>query len=438
METRANYALIGAFTLAMVAAGFMFVFWFSAGSKNTALRTYQVIFTGSVSGLSRGAQVLFNGLRVGEVTEIDLLREDPSRVSALIEINQRTPVKEDTHAKLESQGLTGVASISLTGGSAKSQPLERKGKAAHRVIYADRSDLQNIIDNVKELSGKADQFLQKANKLLDESSASIAGTVHNTEMMTKSLADALHTLDPKKIQATLDGIGRVVATIDANRSDIDGLLKTAPKLTAKLNDAAENLVLITGAVAKNGGKIDQFLADAANLAHGLNDTRDRLDKVLDNAGNVVKGLDAQKIAGIVDNVSRFTAGLDTSSGNVRTIVADTAKFTGRLEGIADRVAGVLDGAKGLVGSGATKGTIGDVGDAARSIKRLADNLDVRTREITASFNKIAGSGLRDLQGFMADGKRTLNDVNRTVRSINRNPQQFLLGNKSPIPEYSGN
>ena len=109
METRANYALIGVFTLAVIAAAFMFVLWFSGADKPSGRKTYQVVFNGSISGLSRGAWVLFNGLRVGEVTKMDLM-PDPSQVYALIDVDGRVPVKVDTKARLEYQGFTGVAS----------------------------------------------------------------------------------------------------------------------------------------------------------------------------------------------------------------------------------------------------------------------------------------------------------------------------------------
>src|SRR5579885_1713917 len=108
METRANYALIGLFTLAVIASAFGFVLWFSGAEKPGGGRNpYKVVFPGSVSGLSVGGWVLFNGVRVGEVTKIDIMPQDPSRVYAMIAINSDTPVRSDTKARLEYTGLTG-------------------------------------------------------------------------------------------------------------------------------------------------------------------------------------------------------------------------------------------------------------------------------------------------------------------------------------------
>ena len=125
-----------------IAAAFAFVFWFSRGDKPANSKVYRVVFTSSVSGLSRGANVNFNGLHVGEVTKIDLA-DNPSIVYALVEIDPRTPVKADTRARLEFQGLTGVASVALTGGTAASADLNgTRDEPAH--IIADRSDFQKI------------------------------------------------------------------------------------------------------------------------------------------------------------------------------------------------------------------------------------------------------------------------------------------------------
>ena len=122
METRANYALIGAFTLAVIVAAFGFVFWFSGGDKSQRRQPVRVVFSGSVSGLSKGSFVLFNGLRVGEVTDVGFVPDDPRRVVARIEVDRTTPIRTDTRARLEVQMLSGVAQIALVGGEPGAPP----------------------------------------------------------------------------------------------------------------------------------------------------------------------------------------------------------------------------------------------------------------------------------------------------------------------------
>ena len=85
METRARYALIGLFMLAVIAASFGFVYWLENKGGFSQRETYLVKFQGSVSGLLVGSAVLFNGLRVGEVTELGLQADAPQDVTATVQ-----------------------------------------------------------------------------------------------------------------------------------------------------------------------------------------------------------------------------------------------------------------------------------------------------------------------------------------------------------------
>src|ERR1700678_4249473 len=126
METRANFVAIGAFTLAVIAGGFLFVLWMAGYGGGSNLARYRVVFQGSVSGLARGGVVLFNGLRVGEVKSVDFMSDDPCRVAADIEVDSRIPVREDTKVRLETQGLTGASVIALPGGAPDAKPIAAK------------------------------------------------------------------------------------------------------------------------------------------------------------------------------------------------------------------------------------------------------------------------------------------------------------------------
>ena len=107
METRAPFVVVGAFVLAAIAAVFGFVYWLHNTGGLGPRATYHVQFDGSVPGLLVGAAVLFNGIRVGEVTDLGLAPDSPRRVNATISVASTTPVRSDTKVGLEFQGLTG-------------------------------------------------------------------------------------------------------------------------------------------------------------------------------------------------------------------------------------------------------------------------------------------------------------------------------------------
>jgi phospholipid/cholesterol/gamma-HCH transport system substrate-binding protein len=274
METRANYALIGAFTLATITAAFMFVYWFSGNQNPAGLKSYRVVFTSSVSGLSRGSSVLFNGLRVGEVTTIDL-GQDPSQVYAMINVDRRTPVKTDTKARLELQGLTGVAAVALSGGSAAAQPLEASAQANPPQIVAEQSDYQNIIESLQVLSSKADSVLQDAHQLFADNSAGIKQTVQNVAKVSQALAD-----NSDKLGDTLAQLDRVTATLDANRDNLNSIMTGGRALTAKLNESATKIndVLdsVNGLVNQPGSK--GMFNDVAAAAQSIRKLADNLDR----------------------------------------------------------------------------------------------------------------------------------------------------------------
>ena len=136
METRANYVVTGAFTLAVIAGVFGFIFWFQNTGSGGERASYRVVFTGSVSGLRTGASVLFNGIRVGEVSGLALDAHDPRKVVATISVERAVPVRADTKVALAYQGLTGLAEVALTGGAAGRGAPCRRRAAAPSTLYA--------------------------------------------------------------------------------------------------------------------------------------------------------------------------------------------------------------------------------------------------------------------------------------------------------------
>src|SRR3974390_1220553 len=104
METRANYVLIGSFTLAVIAAAFGFFLWFQSLHTTKQRNPLRVVFEGPAAGLRNGGNVNFNGIRIGEVVSVKL--DNPRRVVALAMVEKHAPIRQDTMVGLEFQGLT--------------------------------------------------------------------------------------------------------------------------------------------------------------------------------------------------------------------------------------------------------------------------------------------------------------------------------------------
>jgi len=273
METKANYIVTGLFTLAVIVGAFGFMFWFQNSGGGGARAAYRVVFDGSVSGLRTGAAATFNGIRVGEVAELALDARDPRKVVALLALDRAVPVRADTKAGLAFQGLTGLAEVSLTGGSADAAPLVAQA-GQPPTIYADAS------------------------------------------------ASADVTQQARDVLARIDGL------VAAN--------ETALHLSLR------NIETVTTTLAENSQRLDKVMAGLESLAGG-------------------------------------------ADGN------------------------------------------GQIGQAADSIRRLADDLDKRTDEITTGLAQFSNSGLKQFEAFAVDGRKTLAELNKAIKNIDQHPTRLIFG-----------
>ena len=167
MEFSARYTLTGAFALAVVAAIFAFVLWLSNTTGFGERAEYHIRFSEPVSGIARGSDVLFNGIKVGEVSALQLDPADPSAVLAAISIRADTPVRADTIAGLSHQGLTGAASIMLTGGTSDAGTLPPPSGEAVPVLQADPSASRNWTEAAARVFGRIDDMIGRNSDRFD-------------------------------------------------------------------------------------------------------------------------------------------------------------------------------------------------------------------------------------------------------------------------------
>lgn len=194
METRANYVLIGSFTLAVIAAAIGFVLWFQSLHTTKQRSPLRVVFEGPAAGLRNGGSVNFNGIRVGEVVSVKL--DNPRRVVALAMVENNAPIRKDTLVGLEFQGLTGVAAISLKGGEEAAPPptLDEDGIPT---LVADPNKLQDVTEAIRGT-------LQNINKIVADNQESVKNSLKNLETFTNSLARNSEKIDG--VMAKVDGV----------------------------------------------------------------------------------------------------------------------------------------------------------------------------------------------------------------------------------------
>ena len=344
METKAHHVLIGVFTVTAIVAAFLLMLFVSGAGGLAPGRSYRIVFNGSVGGLTSGSVVSFNGLKVGEVSGVAIAADNPGGVVASIRINGSTPVKADTKARLESQGLGGAATIALIGGAADAPDLKAEA-GQPPTLQGAPSQMQSVLDNIASLAQKTEATVSKLDALVSENSSAVADAIHN------------------------------------------------------LRD-------FSAALGKNAPALNDTLASIGEAAKHIGPLVDRLDKLSTDADKTMSAIDPDK---------------------VREIVNSLAELSSKLNASADKIDGVLASAQNLLGSSDTKGSLAEIGDAAKSIQKLADNLDKRVNEISGGLSRFSNVGLRQYEALAADARHTIVDADHLILSISKNPSSLIFG-----------
>jgi len=291
METRAHYVAVGAFVLVMISVAFAAVLWLARAQLTTQYATYDIYFTGPVSGLRDGATVEYNGVPAGRVKEI---RIDPSNVEQIrvtVEIESNVIIKQDARANLETNILSGVSYVQIAGGTQEAPVLTAEAKNRYPVIRSRRSRLASVAARLPQIMAKLDETADHLNELLGEDNRrSIGETLANLRILSADLAaDA----KPALLAATT-----LLRNLDQSYSDPGGLREG-----------------LTGGIA-----------DFDRLAKNLNDTSHQLQQALQDARPGVRTFSQRTLADVgelvaearqlISGVSRLVAGIDRDPSRV--------------------------------------------------------------------------------------------------------------------------
>ena len=289
METKANYVLIGAFTIAVTLFLLLFALWAAKYSSDRSWNEYQVVFREPVTGLTEGSSVQYNGIAVGTVDNLMLAPDDPRQVIARLRLQATTPVKVDTRAKLSITSLTGPPIIQLTGGSPGAAALLPNGDGDIPVIQTEASALQNIADTANRLVERLDKMIS------EENVARITATLDNIQNMTGAIAEQREDMRQILVNARVASEQLTTTMSTANRT-LDSfdreLVQELPQLIAKIDgtltklDSAaggadrilnENRAAISSFANDGLGQLGPTLGELRGLIRDLRRISDRLD-----------------------------------------------------------------------------------------------------------------------------------------------------------------
>jgi phospholipid/cholesterol/gamma-HCH transport system substrate-binding protein len=269
METRANYALIGALVIAAALLTAAFVLWFGQAEFRRDFKNYDIVFDGPVS-LEQGAAVRYIGIKVGEVQEIRIDRADPSKVRARIRVSREAPIRRDSTATIQLAGITGITFVQISAGTGP--VLEPRPGEPVPVIQSERTLVDQIVAGGAQALGRANLTFDRINStvLTDENLAALSATIRNVEKLTEQLAAD----DGLIVQAgtTLEDLSRATRAFEEASRDL-----------ARFSRSADAAVIDAGA------SLNRVASDMSEIADSARETLTASTAAMQSAAEIIDG-----------------------------------------------------------------------------------------------------------------------------------------------------
>ncbi|TCU11855.1 MlaD family protein [Rhizobium sullae] len=452
METKANYTIVGFFTVLVIAAAFGFVYWMAEYGRSGPMAELVVRIPGSANGLSVGSPVRFNGIQVGSVTSLSIDADDPQYSLAFTEVRVDAPIYPSTRAILEIQGLTGAAYIELSGGKVGEENILQKavetGKRA--VIVADQSSVTNLLATADKILDRANDAVGEVHGFVQDARGPLTKTLQNAETFSGALAKNSGNIDSflqsvgqlsetvrkvsGRVDSTLEAVEALVKAVDAKK--IDTILSNAEKVSRDIANASGDLK----------GAIQRFNETATTF----NDFGKKAQTTLDRVDTLVAQIDPAKVKGSVDDIAQATKDARVAVASIRDVantvsarqkdidqtIQDVSQMANKLNSASTRVDGILIKLDALFGTDNSQSLFTEARATLDSFKKMADNLNARIGPIADNLQRFSSGGLRDVQTLVDDTRHTMQNLNSAISNFDQNPQRLIFGGDT-VKQYDG-
>lgn len=302
METRAHFVAVGAFVLAVIVLGFVAALSLGRIEFAQELSRYYIFFRGSVSGLSKGSLVQYNGITVGRVVDVRVDPDDLEKIQITVEIDKTlVPIKTDARAFVDTNLLSGVASIQIRGGTSEAKDLEAEPGHKYPVIAAGSSVFQRVSEAGPQLLDRLTVAIDNINDLLNEKNrAAISDSLQNVRTVTEAFVAPSKEVSElvANANATVLAMTKLVGHIDQSYAEKGGLKDQASQALGDFDRLARNLVDTTR-------QLQQVLQENRPGLHEF--TQSTLTQV----SNLVSDMHR-----FIDQLGRFVASVERDPGRL--------------------------------------------------------------------------------------------------------------------------
>jgi phospholipid/cholesterol/gamma-HCH transport system substrate-binding protein len=290
MERDAHYAAVGIATIALLAALAVFSIWLARLQFNSDYDVYDIVFYGPVRGLSEGGEVHFNGIRVGEVTDLNLDPNKGDQVIARIRVDGTTPVRVTSRAQLEPQGITGLNYIQITAGNPNSAILkDQYPDNVVPVIQSQPSPIAELLSGSGTVLAQTVDALNRINRVLsDDNVRSFSTSLKNFESLSTELEARKGML--QQLEQALTRANSAVAEYEALAVSTRGIVEGDGKqAVANINAAAQEARTAVSTINRIAtgaeGPVNEFvttgLPQMQQAIQGLEDATRSLEGLID-------------------------------------------------------------------------------------------------------------------------------------------------------------
>jgi phospholipid/cholesterol/gamma-HCH transport system substrate-binding protein len=255
MDPHVNYTLVGLFVLVLGSGLIATGIWLSGRGDDRVYQTHVAYMNESVAGLNPRAAVKYRGVDVGNVRRIGL---DPEgRVRLLLDIEEGTPLNDNTVAVLSSYGITGLVFVDLkTVAKGWARGCRKSGKEKQR--YPEISTCPSLLAEVSSLPMEVKAAVRQLQQVAEAVHQFLAGpdtrgsliqVLHNLERISGTLA--------ANDQQIVEGLGRINAVL----GDTAAASKRLPEVVGRAGDTLTAFQGTTTTIQRAVENLDGLVAE---------------------------------------------------------------------------------------------------------------------------------------------------------------------------------